>query len=269
MSQVRVLGVSLSQVCVLGRTLSAVSRAALLDIELRYVADDDVVVATTLGEVDEARLAGGRPVRLPRSRAGHRHYCGLFWSATMATHVVYESRLELDRLWLADFDMDVVRIAAQPMWLCGREGSTLRRHVPDLLLRRRDGGVLVVDVKPTQFLEVPEVASVLAWTGRACRAKGWEYQVWSGAARTFLANVRYLGRTRRPDVVPVEAVAWLGQMDPRGRSWAEIVGSAPQRLPREAVGAAVCLLLWRGSWRSEMSQPLDGDSCLHLNSVRS
>lgn len=74
LSQIRVPGVSLSQVHVRGRTLSVV-RAALLDMELRYVADDGVVV-TTLGEVDEARLAGGRPVRLPRSRAGQRHYCG-------------------------------------------------------------------------------------------------------------------------------------------------------------------------------------------------
>jgi len=98
------------------------------------------------------------------------------------------------------------------MWLCGREGATLHRHVSDFLLHRRDGGVLVVDVKPAQFLEVPEIAAVLAATGRACRARGWGYQVWSGADRTVLANIRNLDRVRRPDVVPVEALDWLGQV---------------------------------------------------------
>lgn len=245
------------------------SRAALLDMELRYVADDGVVVVTTLGGVDEAGLAGGRPVRLPRSRAGQRHYCGLFWSATTTSHVVYESRLELDRLWLADFDSGTVRIAAQPMWLCGREGAMLRRHVPDFLLHRRDGGVLVVDVKPAQFLDVPEIAAVLAWTGQACRARGWGYQVWSGADRTVLANIRFLGRARRPDVVPVEALDWLGQVDPAGRSWNEVVAGVPAGLSGAAVAAAVCLLLWRGVWRSDLSRPLDGDSHLRLGLVQS
>lgn len=32
---------------------------------------------------------------------------GYFWSATMSAHVVYESRLELARLLLADFDRHV------------------------------------------------------------------------------------------------------------------------------------------------------------------
>ena len=52
----------------------------------------------------------GTPVRIPPSYAGQSNYPGVFWSATMRAHVVYESRLELLWLWLADFDPDVVRI---------------------------------------------------------------------------------------------------------------------------------------------------------------
>lgn len=59
------------------------------------------------------------PVRRIRSRHQQRDCPGLFWSATTGGHVPYESRLELDRLWLADFDPDVSRIAAQPMWIVG------------------------------------------------------------------------------------------------------------------------------------------------------
>ena len=45
---------------------------------------------------------------------GQAHYSGWYWSATTGGHVVYESRLELARLLLADFDPRVAAIAAQP-----------------------------------------------------------------------------------------------------------------------------------------------------------
>ena len=91
--------------------------------EVRYLSAQDGAVLTTLGALDIERVAAGLPVRRVRGHAGDRHYCGWFWSATNCGHVSYESRLELDRLWLADFDPEVRRIAAQPMWLCGRDGG--------------------------------------------------------------------------------------------------------------------------------------------------
>ena len=66
-----------------------------------------------LSEVDLRQVAFGSPVRIPPSYARQRSYPGPF-SSTNSAHVVYESRLELAWLWLADFDPEVVRIAAQP-----------------------------------------------------------------------------------------------------------------------------------------------------------
>jgi hypothetical protein len=43
---------------------------------------------------------------------GQSHLPGLYWSVTTGGHVVYESRLELARLLVADFDAEVVGIAA-------------------------------------------------------------------------------------------------------------------------------------------------------------
>lgn len=57
----------------------------------------------------------------------------MFWPATNRAHVLYERRLEPDRLRLADYAPEAVRISAQPMWLCGLDGKTMRRHVPDRL----------------------------------------------------------------------------------------------------------------------------------------
>jgi len=48
----------------------------------------------------------------------------MYWSATTGTHVVYESRLELARLLLADFDPAVVNILAQPFQLSVQVSNT-------------------------------------------------------------------------------------------------------------------------------------------------
>lgn len=119
----RVGCVSLFQSRVGGEDAGHVVTAAVLNTKAQYVSAEGEVVVTTLGDLDGDRAVRGLPVRRIRSAAGQRHYPGLFWSATTGGHVWYESRLELDRLWLADFDPDVVWIATQPVWLCGTDGS--------------------------------------------------------------------------------------------------------------------------------------------------
>jgi hypothetical protein len=109
------------------------ARSALLDTGVTYVAEDAVRVDTDLRSVDVERVSRGRPVRRVHTAAGKRHYTGEFWSATVGGHLSYESRLELDRLWLADFDSSVGWIATQPFWLHGKDGADVRRHVPDAL----------------------------------------------------------------------------------------------------------------------------------------
>jgi hypothetical protein len=69
-----------------------------------------------LEQVRAEHFTGSVPWRRFRSRQGQSHLSGRRWSATTGGHVLYESRLELARLLLADFDPDVVAIWAQP---CG------------------------------------------------------------------------------------------------------------------------------------------------------
>jgi hypothetical protein len=75
-------------------------------------------------------VLSGVPWRAIRSHRGQRHFPGLYWSSTTGGHVVYESRLELARLLMADADREIVGIAAQPFLVSDSE----RRHVPDFLL---------------------------------------------------------------------------------------------------------------------------------------
>ncbi len=78
--------------------------------------------------VGSAVLSNTVPWRTFRWYKGQRHYSGVYWSATMRDHVVYESRLELARLIFADFDRSVHRILAQPFLLKAKVGGKIRKH---------------------------------------------------------------------------------------------------------------------------------------------
>lgn len=86
--------------------------------------------------------------------------------------MVYESRLELARIMLADFDPLVTGIATQPFLLTGPDWDQTRRHIPDLLLVHADGGVTVVDVKARSRMTDHPVPEQFAWTQRICTGKG-------------------------------------------------------------------------------------------------
>ncbi|MGW3469063.1 hypothetical protein ACWDKQ_11460 [Saccharopolyspora sp. NPDC000995] len=58
------------------------------------------------------------PWRTFRWRQGQKHFPGTYWCATEQDHVIYESRLELLRLVLADFDTAVRHIVALVDLVC-------------------------------------------------------------------------------------------------------------------------------------------------------
>jgi hypothetical protein len=179
-------------------------------------------MAGSLARLPADDVLAGLPVREFRSYHGQRHYSGWYWSATTGGHVVYESRLELARLLLADQDPDVVAMAAQPFLLTGPDGAGVRRHVPDVLLGHSDGGVTVVDVKAASRLADPGVAAQFAWTRRVCERHGLRFEVWSGADAVRLENVRFLAGYRRAELVSAGLIpAVLARRDrvPASGTW--------------------------------------------------
>ena len=163
---------------------------------------DGTVSERPLRQVTAGQVIGAAPWRMTRSARGQAHYPGYYWSATTGGHVIYESRLELARLLLADFDPDVAAIAAQPFLLRAPAGGRVRRHVPDFLLLHADQTVQVVNVKPAARLADPAVAEALAWPGELFESRGWGYEIWSGADPVVLANVRFLAGYRGPGMPP-------------------------------------------------------------------
>jgi len=210
--------------------------------------------AADLAVVSAEVLAAGRPWRVFRWRQGQAHYSGWYWSATMGGHVVYESRLELARLLLADFDPRVTVISAQPFLVTAPSGGRMRRHVPDFLVIDRDGGVCVVNVKPAGQLAVPEVAGALAWAGEVFTARGWRHEIWSGAPPVVLANVRFLAGYRYAGRVDAGVVAVIARDAPDNATIGELERDWPGRAG--ATRAAVLHLVWRGMFRADLSVPL-------------
>jgi hypothetical protein len=204
--------------------------------------------------VDGAVLSSTVPWRTFRWYKGQRHYSGMYWSATMGDHVVYESRLELARLLFADFDPAVQRILAQPFLLKAKVDGKTRKHIPDYFLVTNHG-LVVIDVKPGHLLAKPAVAYTFAWTRRLVEARGWQYEVWSGAQSAELENLRFLAGYRRPWLFDAALLDEVRAADVDGRTFGEVVRGLDGRDPA-AARAALLHLLWRGELKTDLSTPL-------------
>lgn len=224
---------------------------------VRY--DDASVRKLPFKELRLADFTWSVPWRKFRSVNGQAHYSGRYSSATMAGPVVYESRLELARLLLADMDPAVRGIYAQPCHLTARVGGRVRRHVPDFLLVMESGTVRVVNVKPAGRLTDPKIVEALAWPGELAERHGWEYEIWSGADRVVLENVRFLAAYRRPGVVPEAEIerAWESVQD------GDRLGVAERRLaagrPDHEARPPLLALVWSGRLTTDLSRPLSSN----------
>jgi hypothetical protein len=143
---------------------------------------DGIVSERPLRRLTAGEVVAAGPWRAARSARGQAHYPGYYWSATSGGHVIYESRLELARLLVADFDPGVTAIAAQPFLLRAQAGGRVRRHVPDFLLVRADHTVQVVNVKPAARLADP--------VGFENRATGYDQASHRGQATASYSLIR-------------------------------------------------------------------------------
>lgn len=236
---------------------------------LMPVTDDDLgsaVVRLRRGglveEVPACRMPaavfrGSDPWRTFRSRKGQSHYPGAYWSAVTGGHLIYESRLELAFLLLADRDPGVRAIYSQPFQLVASADGRLRRHVPDFLVEGDGGTLTVIDVKPLRRLDDEAVMFTFGWTRRLAELLGWRFEVFSEPEPRLLANVRFLAGYRRGwqfgSSVLGEAVA----LADRPRQLADLeLALAGDAVPRPAARAHLLHLLWSGRLRADLGCPL-------------
>ncbi|MGI8447077.1 MAG: TnsA-like heteromeric transposase endonuclease subunit [Streptosporangiaceae bacterium] len=201
-------------------------------------------------------LAAAAPWRVFRWYQGQQHFSGTYWSSTQRDHVIYESRLELAVLLLADSDPQVSGIVAQPFLLRAEVGGVVRKHIPDYLLLT-DAGPVVVDVKPRHRLAKPEVALTFGWTRTLVEERGWRYEVRCEPSAARLENVRFLAGYRRDWLFDPGLLARLREANLDGASLGEAFGCLPS-WPEPLVRAAVLHLVWAGHFTVDLDQPLSG-----------
>jgi hypothetical protein len=228
------------------------------ELSLR-AAEDGEIIHIPPWRLTPSLMADTRPFRKFRSYKGQRHYSGTYWSSTESGHVIYESRLELKRLLLADFDPTVDRIFAQPLMISARIDGRSRRHVPDYLLIR-DAALTFVAVKPRDRLGDSNVAETLAWVGEVVELCGWSFEMASEPPQPFFDNVRFLAGYRREQSISAVALAQLRAMTLPGMGFGEAVrgAQAPEHLAR----AALLHLLWTHEAGADLSLVLSDKTLL-------
>ena len=223
------------------------------------------LVETSLRDVSSEAICRAQPYRTFRWYLGQRHYSGSYWSSTESVHVIYESRLELARLLMADFDRSVTRIVAQPFLLRARIQGKVRRHIPDYWLHTSDGSV-VVDVKPAKRLSDPVVQATFEWTRDLVESIGWRFEIASEQPEVMLENVRFLSGYRRADRISQTCLAALRALNVDGMEFRDIRQSVPH--PKPLVHAALLHMLWTHELTADLSEVLWSKTVLRQQAVK-
>lgn len=143
------------------------------------------------------------PVRSVSNRG--RNATGRFPSIKMGRMIQFESLVELDYIYLLDYDPDVEQFEEQPITIEYRCGAKTLRYTPDFLVVRQAHRKLV-ECKPDEFVNTEENQRKFRAAESWCAEKGWAFcvvtatQIRSGHR---LRNVKFLTRFARfrPDVI--------------------------------------------------------------------
>jgi hypothetical protein len=215
-----------------------------------------------LSSMSASQLLACTPVRNFRWHRGQRHFPGWYWSATDCRHVMYESRLELGRLILADFDPTVRGIRSQPFRLTftDREGRC-RRHVPDFALLTNQGGVRIVNVKPRARLLDDKVRAALEDAHAALGTAGLATEMWSGEDPVAQSTIAFLSAYRNSSLFDEAELGRARQLLRNGMCIVEaerLLLDAGIVQPRPIV----LHLLWTHVLRMDLTRPLQPDTVL-------
>lgn len=221
------------------------THAGLHSSELANFCDEDLAAAIPYRRFSWTRGQGNLP--------------GFYWSATVGDHVGYESRLELARLLIADFDCEVTAIISQPFGLLTHRARR-QPSVPDYLLLSPKRPPHVVDVKTAIEAQKPDVREQLDTRRRALQGGlGWRYEVWTGDGQErLIQNLRLLSCFRRDWMFTAQTVrAVVSHAHTEGITSLEKI---EQNVTREApaiVRASALHTVWRQLLRPPtLTEPL-------------
>lgn len=234
------------------------------DVRLLFTRDGSTAYARSVSQVGLADLVFCHPMRDFSRRHGQVNKPVAFYSRTVGDLVACESQHERRFVILADWNLDVVHIAAQPFTLEFPLGHDLHSHTPDFVLITRAGGVVVVDVKWPTAAETDEALRRHAAVDQFLARAGMLHAVWSGAPQVVTENLALFSSAR----VPESAVSLIAPEVLRaahsGIRIGELVGRASEhaRVPAPTVLVVVRRLLWDHALTIDVSRPFDMETTL-------
>jgi hypothetical protein len=202
------------------------------------------------------------PIRRFFAWPGKRNYEGLWWSSTVRAHVPFESLLEREYLMWADFEPDIVAIAAQPLALLWPRGATgHKNHVPDFFVRLSNGDGRLVDVRNPDRLG--DAAAQFDLTRHVCVEVGWHYEVFTGLDPITEQNVRWLAGYRQDRCAPLDdafaaITSCFADPLPLGLGAHRVAMSTG--VSKDMALANVLHLLWRRQLSANLRSPLSLDT---------
>lgn len=140
-------------------------------------------------------------------RLSHRKHGlnGLFPSLKTGRMVWFESFLERDFIYWLEFEPSVITFAEQPFTLEYPHLGKTRRYTPDFHVRYAPKRDVLVECKPTAFVETEENQLKFRAAEAWCAEQGWSFRVVTEAdvrQEPRLANIKLLVRYARLGISP-------------------------------------------------------------------
>ena len=161
------------------------------------------ILAVPWPELSVELVNSAEPWRQVRHYHGQLHFPGWFWSERIGRRLMYESRLELARLLVADADPHLLDVREQVFFLTLNfsDGSVIR-HIPDFFICTENQRPRLVNVKPSGWEKEEKFRKTFDALNSLCAEQGWSYETWTGEKRSYLENLRWLSGYRRRSVIP-------------------------------------------------------------------
>lgn len=208
------------------------------------------------------------PIRRFPAYRGRRSHQGKYWFSRSQSHVGFESRFEMTALMVLDFRGDAVAVSSNPFWLLWAKGQSHSRHAPDYFIRRRDGSVLVVDVKPAGRIRDRDRQQHQR-TREVCRDLGWEYEEFTAIDATVERNLRLLCAYHHPRFAPSAAAqaaiaARVQRSGRNGVALGELIDAVSEttQLDDTSLICGAYHMVWNGEISVDLTRPLSWNTAI-------
>ncbi|MCV7001167.1 TnsA-like heteromeric transposase endonuclease subunit [Mycolicibacterium alvei] len=215
-----------------------------------------------VAEVGQVRFEASAPIRVFPAYRGRRSHQGRYWFSRSSSHVHFESRFEMTALMVLDFQGEAIAVSSNPFWLLWPRGAKPVRHAPDFFVRRRDGSVLIVDVKPAERITDKD-REQHDLTRQCCTEIGWEYEEFTSITTPVERNLRVLSGYHHPRFAPAESartliVSRVREAGDHGVRLAALIDAAGAAtgLPDDQLLCAVYHMLWTAQLHIDLNHLL-------------